>query len=73
MTPLRLMTPDQKEIAHQYIKRLSGEKLNQIAERFIPEEFVTSRKEKGSGKVGRPAGKYGSYKKKSIPRLTNGP
>jgi hypothetical protein len=73
MTPLRLMTPDQKEMAHQYIKRLSGEKLNQIAERFIPEEFVTSRKEKGSGKVGRPAGKYGSYKKKSIPRLTNGP
>ena len=33
MTPLRLMTPDQKEMAHQYIKRLSGEKLSQIADK----------------------------------------
>ena len=59
MTPLRLMTPDQKEMAHQYIKRLSGEKLNQIAEKFIPDEFVTERRGRG-----RPSGPYGTYKKK---------
>jgi hypothetical protein len=59
MTPLRLMTPDQKKIAHQYIQRLSGEKLNEIANKFIPEEFVTERRRRG-----RPSGPYGTYKKK---------
>jgi hypothetical protein len=68
MTPLRLMTPDQKKIAHQYIQRLSGEKLNQIAEKFIPEEFITERKKRG-----RPSGPYGKYNKKTPLRLTNGP
>ena len=68
MTPLRLMTPDQKEMAHQYIRRLSGEKLNQIAERFIPEEFVTERKKRG-----RRPGPFGKYNKKTPLRLTNGP
>ena len=68
MTPLRLMTPEQKEMAHEYIKRLSGVTLDQIAERFIPKEFITERKKRG-----RPSGPYGKYNKKTPPRLTNGP
>lgn len=68
MTPLHLMTPEQKETARQFIKRLSGEKLNQIAEKFIPEEFITERKKRG-----RPSGPYGKYNKKTPLRLTNGP
>ena len=67
-TPLRLMTPEQKEMAHQFIQRLSGEKLNQKAERFIPDEFVTERKKRG-----RPFGPYGTYNKKTPLKLTNGP
>jgi hypothetical protein len=47
MTTLRLMTPEQKQMAHQFIKNLSGEKLNQLTERFIPEEFVTKRNKRG--------------------------
>ena len=68
MTPLRLMTPEQKEMAHQFIQRLSGEKLNQIAERFIPDEFVTEIRRRG-----RPSGPYGRYNKKTPLKLTNGP
>ena len=68
MTPLHLMTPEQKETARQFIKRLSGEKLNQIAEKFIPEEFITERKRRG-----RRPGPYGKYNKKAPLRLTNDP
>ncbi len=68
MTPLHLMTPDQKEMAPQFIKNLSGEKLNQIAERLIPEEFITERKKRG-----RRPGPFGRYKQKTPFRLTNGP
>ena len=67
LTPERLFTPEQRERVHQFIKNLSENKLNQIAKRFISDEFVTGRRGRG-----RPFGPYGTYKKKTPLRLTSG-
>ena len=67
LTPERLFTPEQRERVHQFIKNLSENKLNQIAKRFLPEDFITDRRGRG-----RPFGPYGTYKKKTPPRITSG-
>ena len=67
LTPERLFTPERRERVHQFIKNLSENKLNQIAKRFLSKEFITDRRGRG-----RPSGPYGTYNKRTPPRITSG-